>query len=84
MGAGYARGVRSMIRISSKSFQVIGEREACHLKPETRTRSQKLQARNREEIDIGELQIEFQDCLLIIHSISSDTIVNQLERILVT
>ncbi|HEV2224506.1 MAG TPA: hypothetical protein VGY31_12355 [Terriglobia bacterium] len=45
----------------------------------------KLQRRNcKLFLDIVELQIEFQDCLLVIHETSSDAILNHLERILVT
>lgn len=46
----------------------------------------KLKDRNRTArfLDIAELQIEFQDCLVIIHEVSSDTIIDNLEKILVT
>ena len=45
----------------------------------------KLRERNRERfLDISELQIEFQDCVVIIHETSSDTIVNHLEEILLS
>ena len=46
----------------------------------------KLRDRNRERgaIDIAELRIQFQDSLLVIHEISDDSIVPQLERILLT
>jgi hypothetical protein len=45
----------------------------------------KLQERNSKRfIDIAELQIEFQDCLVVIHETSSGTIFNQLEKILLT
>jgi len=44
----------------------------------------RLQERNKEHrfIDIAELQIQFQDSLLIIHEISSDSIYSNLEAIL--
>jgi len=45
----------------------------------------KLKDRNRERhLDIGELRIEFQDCQVVIHGISSSDIDEQLERILQT
>jgi hypothetical protein len=46
----------------------------------------KLQERNkaREFLDIGELKIQFQDSLLIIHEISSDSLVAELRTILLT
>lgn len=45
----------------------------------------KLKMRNSERsIDIAELQIEFQDCLVVIHETSRDTIFNHLEKILMT
>ena len=43
----------------------------------------KLKNRNRERyLDIGDLRIEFQDCQVVIHGISSCTMDEQLERIL--
>ncbi|SRR6266496_121187 len=45
----------------------------------------KLRDRNKGKnnfIDIGELQIQFQDSLLVIHEFSSDSVVDQLENIL--
>jgi hypothetical protein len=45
----------------------------------------KLREKNSERfLDIAELQIEFQDCLVVIHETSSDTIINHLEKILLT
>jgi hypothetical protein len=46
----------------------------------------RLQERNKERrsIDIAELQVQFQDSLLIIHEISSDSIFPNLEKILLT
>jgi len=46
----------------------------------------RLQERNKERssIDIAEVQIQFQDSLLIIHEISSDSIFRNLEKILLT
>lgn len=46
----------------------------------------RLQERNKEErfLDIGELKIQFRDSLLILHEISSNTLVSQLENILGT
>lgn len=45
----------------------------------------KLQERNRKRfLDIAELQIEFQDCVVAIHETSSDTIFNHLGKILLT
>ncbi len=42
----------------------------------------KLKARNRERhLDIGELRIEFQDCLLVIHGTTNGEIDEQLEAI---
>lgn len=45
-----------------------------------------LQERNRKRgtIDIAELKVQFQDSILIIHEISADTIVDNLEKILLT
>ena len=44
-----------------------------------------LQERNKDRfLDIGDLQIQFRDSLLILHEISSETLVSQLENILVT
>jgi hypothetical protein len=43
----------------------------------------RLRERNRErQIDLNELRIEFEDCDLIIHEVSSDTIIDNLEAIL--
>jgi hypothetical protein len=43
----------------------------------------RLQERNRDKfVDIGELQIQFRDSLLIVHEISGNTLVSQLENIL--
>lgn len=47
---------------------------------------EKFRDRNKKDhfVDIGELEIQFQDSLLVIHEISSDSIVGQLENILLT
>jgi hypothetical protein len=43
----------------------------------------RLQQRNKDSfVDIGELKIQFRDSLLILHEISSNTLVSQLENIL--
>jgi hypothetical protein len=45
----------------------------------------RLQERNQDSfVDIGELKIQFRDSLLVLHEISSNTLVSQLENILAT
>jgi hypothetical protein len=45
----------------------------------------RLQESNKDDfVDIGELKIQFRDSVLILHEISSDTLVSQLENILIT
>ena len=45
----------------------------------------RLQERNKDDlVDIGELKIQFRDSMLVLHEVSSNTVVSELENILTT